>query len=352
MSDTKRGYRLTEEQEKYLNSLVCQRLSDEEANKELAKKFVNTTNPGIAGALSKGWNADKKDKMAFYIVKDPELDVPMFFFSLRCGEMHTPLDPEKLTSAMNSALMMLKEAYRVCPWPSYLPGGNITLMMKNWETLMMLLNIARDLEVADFAKNAIAEQLVDGKLTEKAWKTIWRRVLRALGNRISFDEDEKLDEKNIIRTKKSFAAVELEHFCAYDPVDWHRFGRKLSGEEKKKIKLKENPVAKKWYDAGMDAQSMAKAIFWKFVVPTIQDIRKHVGCEYIYLFAADNTGKRDGRLIQLYQDMGFDFRDDVYVTKPAYDFQCYFMCQEVTSLRKGKNEFFKNYNKPAEPAAV
>ncbi len=352
MSDTKKGYRLTDEQEKYLNSLVCQRLSDDEANRELAKKFENTTNPGIADALSKGWNADKKDKMAFYIVKDPELDVPMFFFSLRCGEMHTPLDPEKLTAAMNSALMMLKEAYRVCPWPSYLPGGNITLMMKNWETLMMLLNIARDLEVADFAKNAIAEQLVDGKLTEKAWRTIWRRVLRALGNRISFDEDKKLEEKNIIRTKKSFAAVELEHFCAYDPVDWRRFGRKLSKDEKKKIRLEENCVAKKWHDAGMDAQSMAKAIFWKFVVPTIQNIRKHVGCEYIYLFAADNTGKRDGKLIQFYQDMGFDFRDDIYVTKPAYDFQCYFMCQEVTSLRNGKNEFFKYYNKPKEPAAV
>ena len=68
---------MTDNQRKYLESLVCERLSDHEANRALADKFVNTMNPRLADALKDGWNADKKDKLAYYIVKDPDLDVPL-----------------------------------------------------------------------------------------------------------------------------------------------------------------------------------------------------------------------------------------------------------------------------------
>ena len=92
----------------------------------------------------------------------------------------------------------------------------------------------------------------------------------------------------------------------------------------------------------------------QFIEPKIRELRDLVGCEYIYLFAADDD--RAGKLCSLYQDLGFDFRDEIYVTKPAYDFCCYFMCQEVRRLRTRKKEFLKNYNKPEEkaeaPAAV
>jgi hypothetical protein len=102
----------------------------------------------------------------------------------------------------------------------------------------------------------------------------------------------------------------------------------------------------------MDVQSMGHTFFWHFVVPAIQEIPEHAACEYIYLFAADGERNRDGGLIKHYKKMGFEFRDDLNVTKPAYDFCCYFMCQKFTSLRTGKNKFFRDYNKIEQPAEV
>ena len=71
-------YRITQNQREYLETLVCQRLSDDDANKELVKYFENVKNPNIAASLRSGWNTDKKDKLAYYIVKDPKMNVPLF----------------------------------------------------------------------------------------------------------------------------------------------------------------------------------------------------------------------------------------------------------------------------------
>ena len=85
-------------------------------------------------------------------------------------------------------------------------------------------------------------------------------------------------------------------------------------------------------------------MFWQFVEPKIREIRKLVGCEYIYLFAAENG--KTGSLTDYYEELGFAIQRDIRVTKPKYDFTCEFMCQEVTSLRNRRNDFFRNYNKP------
>ena len=60
--------------------------------------------------------------------------------------------------------------------------------------------------------------------------------------------------------------------------------------------------------------------------------------------------------IEFYKSLGFEIREDLSVSKPEYDFCCFFMCQGVRKLRTRKKEFLKNYNKPKEkaeaPAAV
>ena len=344
-ANVKEGYWLTAEQQKYLKSLKCYRLS-EEKDKAFVERFVNAQNPNLPAALKSGWGTDKKDKLAYYIVKDPALDVPMFFFSLRCGEMHKPLDREKLNNTVRNSLMLLKEASRVCSRIALLPAPGILAQLTIHKRSSRALELAQDVEVEDWAREAIAQQLVNGELTEKAWIKIWRRVFRTMENQGLYEDDEKLEGQNIVRTKNNFAAVELVHFCACDPINWNRYGSGLTREERKKIKLANDPVARRWYEAGMDAQSMGETFFWKFVVEIIQDLRKLVGCEYIYLFAADED--REGSLVRYYKRLGFDFRDDINVTKPAYDFCCFFMCQEVTALRNKKNTFLRNYNKPRE----
>ena len=319
-------YKMTKAQKAYLESLVCQRISADEANKQVIETFQHARRyAGITGALKTGWNTDKQDKVAFYIIKDPADNQPLLFFSLKCGEVHQPLDPAKLNSTLKNALMLLKAANTRC---GYLPPTrSLTLLSLYFQAMddLIYAESKEEIVVEDWANEVIEKQLTDGKLPEKAWLSIVRRVCRNQSKLDQYKAEMEIEKDNIIRTKKTFAAVELVHFCVHAPAK------------------------EKWKTLNM-GQSLGRTMFWNFIEPKIQAIRELVGCEYIYLFAADDD--RAGKLCKLYQELGFDFRDELYVTKPAYDFCCYFMCQEVRKLRTRKKEFLKDYNKPKEPAAV
>ena len=319
-------FKMTKEQKAFMDSLICQRISDDEANKEVIREFSNPkSSSGITGALKRGWNQDKQDKVAYYIIKDPKDNQPLFFFSLKCGELHLPLDPEKLNKSVTNALMVLQAAAtregRV-PIPT---SFNPRMRRKLYYMASEALDLAADIQVEDWANELIDKRTVDGELPPKAWNDIWDRVFRSRSKWASYQDDKAVEGENIIRTQKTFAAVELVHFCAHEPA------------------------RDKWKALNM-GKSLGRTMFWYFVEPKIRAIRDLVGCEYIYLFAADQD--RNGSLVKLYRDLGFDFRDDLYLTKPAYDFSCFFMCQEVTGLRKLKNEFLKNFNQPKTPAVI
>lgn len=318
-------YNITEEQKSYLNSLICQRISEDDANRQIIELFENPDSSlGITNALKTGWNADKQDKVAYYIIKDPADNQPMLFFSLKCGELHKPLNPARLDKSVTQALMRLQAAASRC---EEVHMHTKAQKMNFWEYFSYrnfateMLRMAHGVEVEEWAEDVIERQLVDGELPDKAWDEIWDRLEKSLGRQTSYKLEMKLEGSNIIRTKQTFAAVELVHFCAHKAAQ------------------------DKW-EAMKMGQSLGRAMFWQFVEPKIRKIRALVGCEYVYLFAADND--RNGSLVNLYKGMGFEFREDLYVTKPAYDFQCYFMCRKAVGLRTRKNEFFKNFNKPRE----
>jgi hypothetical protein len=319
-------YKITPKQKAYLDSLVCQRISDDEANRQLIEIFSNPKSSyGIIKELKNGWNRDKKDKVAFYLIKDPKENQPVLFFSLKCGEMHMPLVPEKLNKSATNSLMLLNAASSACGH-TVLPYSPIFWEQIQLKSMAMdALDRAQDVEVEDWAKEVTEKQLVNGVLPSKAWHKLWRRVFRSLGKQQSYDKEILAEGENIIRTKQTFAAVELVHFC------YHK------------------PAKDQWETLGM-SRSLGKNMFWHFIEPIIRDIRDLVGCEYIYLFAADKN--KNGRLTKYYRELGFDFRDDINVTKPAYDFCCYFMCQDVSSLRTRKNEFFREYNNPVDPHEI
>ena len=319
-------HKMTKQQKAFLESLVCQRISKDTANKSVIKAFENPkSSPGITSALKKGWNTDKQDKVAYYIIKDPADDQPLLFFSLKCGEVHQPLDPDKLSNSVKSALMMLRAANDRCSCPQLPNSPDPNQRRRLLHMAMDALHASSQIEAEDWAKEAVEKQLVDGELPDKAWDKIWRRVLRSQGRLDSYNDELELESTNIIRTKKTLAAVELVHFCAHEPA------------------------RKKWAAMQM-GKSLGRTMFWQFIEPKIREIRELVGCEYLYLFAADSS--REGELVKLYQEMGFEFRDDLYVTKPSYDFCCYFMCQEVTHLKTRRNEFFRTYNRIEEAAAI
>lgn len=287
------NYRITKEQRDYLDSLVCQRISDDEMNKAAIAKFRNTKNPNLPYALKNGWGEDKKDKVAYYIVKEPGVDgEPLLFFSLKCGEIDVPFNQEKLRTALENS-----EA---------------------------LLSAACGMDAPDWAKEIVEKRKVDGVLPERKLMEFYVRYRRNQQKWSLYTQEIRLEGENIIRTKQTLAGVELVHFCVH------------------------TPAVKKWKEMGMSSRSIGKTMFWKFVVPVVQQVRSLVGCEYIYLFAADD--KKSGRLVNYYKELGFEIREDLSVSKPEYDFCCFFMCQKVTSLRNRQNAFFRNYNDNGEAA--
>lgn len=282
-------YRITKEQRAYLDSLVCQRISDDPANKATIEKFTNERSISLPAALKHGWNQDKKDKLAYYIVKEPGEDgEPLLFFSLKCGEITQSFNRDKLRTVLDNSEALLDAAY-----------GK---------------------EAPEWAKEIVEKCKVNGELSDEKFDEFYTRHLRNLIKWNSYITEIRQEGENIILTKQTMPGVELVHFCDH----W--------------------PAKLKWNATAMGSRSMGRAMFWKFVVPVIQQVRDLVGCEYLYLFAAD--AKKNGRLVNYYTELGFEIREDLNVSKPEYDFGCFFMCQKVTSLRNRQKEFFRNYNNP------
>lgn len=286
------SYRITNDQRAYLDSLVCQRISDDETNRAVIDKFSNDQNFSLPYALKNGWGQDRKDKVAYYIVKEPGEDAePLLFFSLKCGELFVPFNRDKLQTALDYSAALLDAAH-----------GH---------------------DAPQWAKDVVEKCKVDGKLPQRSLEKFLDRHMRNIAKWNDYAMEIQLEGENIIRTKKTMAAVELVHFCVHAPA------------------------VEKWKAMGMGSQGIGKTMFWKFVVPIIQQIRGLVGCEYIYLLAAD--AEKEGHLVNYYQGLGFEAPKDLYVNKPEYDFRCFFMCQKVTSLHKRQLEFFRSYNKSREP---
>ncbi len=84
-------------------------------------------------------------------------------------------------------------------------------------------------------------------------------------------------------------------------------------------------------------------MFWNFIAPIIYKTQEIVGCQYVYLFAADIS--EDENLINYYNvSLKFELPQEVGTTKPAYDFCCTFMCQKINELRKHRKAYFDNFN--------
>ena len=126
----------------------------------------------------------------------------------------------------------------------------------------------------------------------------------------------------INRVHETYPAVELAQFCVNDGA------------------------RKEWKKLGF-TQPLGTVMFWKFVVPRMCKLRKHAGCQYAYLFAADLS--EDGRLVSYYDSsLQFKKTDQLSTTKPSYDFLCEFMCQELKDIKKRRKEFFEQFNPDLE----
>lgn len=89
--------------------------------------------------------------------------------------------------------------------------------------------------------------------------------------------------------------------------------------------------------------TIGTVLFWQHISPLFEKIKKQIGCQYLFLFAADSSA--DGKLINYYSStLKFDDNDIFGTNKPVFDFLCQFMYQEINGLQKHRETFFLNFN--------
>lgn len=288
------NYKITKAQNKYLASLNCRRITNDPSFEEPIAKFRNWDNTELPNALRRAWEdiREGKDKgdVAHYIITDPDNE-PMLFFSLKCGELYCPMFREKVATEFRKAKTI-------------------------YETL-------RNGAGPRWAMEEIERRKQDGVLPEQELTKIQDNYLNRRYDYQSLESEMMTEHNDLVnRARKVYSGVEIVYFCKHEPADFI------------------------WQKAGMEAQSMGKTLFWHFIIPLIQKISSFVGCEYVYLFAADSSRKRE--LINFYEKLSFFEPKYISTTKPQYDFGCAFMCQQLKRLDVKKRSFFYNYNKPKD----
>ena len=277
--------KITEQQLQTLRSLHCERLSCNEDNLRLVDLFFNSKGEGLVNTLqNEAYSEDEDNLTAYYLVKHENGDI-LFFFSLKCGLLYDQFFDTRQLALIKELTKKLDEMM-----------SDESIHPEEMELVM-----------------AVREKL-------RTRKGITKADLERLPKRGStiFEDLEKELNDNISRVGQTFSGIELSHFCANELTDslWDSFGF---------------------------PQKRGSIIFWQFVVPIVQRIVQLVGCQYLFLFAADVS--EDEKLVSHYiDDMNFRIPDDLATTKPVYDFACKFMCQEVKLLKAGRQAFFDNFN--------
>ena len=273
--------KITESQLELLRSLKCERLSSKPENFSLIDDFYNTRNNSLVDTLQgDAYDDDENNRIAYYIVKTVD-DKILFFFSLKCGLLYD----------------------------EFIEGDRLKEIQSFYDTILrMSLDETQSVE----NKKAIASILESVRSIKK------EDVARVLHLSVDSDEFSKIFGNNLKNVGKTFPGVELVHFCANDA---HR---------------------EVWDGYGLP-QNLGTTVFWYFIVPKILEMLKIVGCEYVFLFAADLTPYEE--LIRYYSDqLKFEKADEHCVAIPMYDFTCQFMSQKTCELEGKRKQFFEEFN--------
>lgn len=224
---------------------------------------------------------DQKGHLASFVVMSPT-NIPLIFFSLRCGELFQVARPERMQvgyEAINAYKRLNRKEYK-----------------SEEERSLLIEAIKRAME-----KGMTIDEMKYFYKKKKSWK-----------------KDEELDNtKAVNKVCNSFPAVELK-----------LFGTNEAGKEY-------------WKSLGLPKErKMGETLFWLKVVDTLEMMHKYAGCQYVYLFAADKEA--DGQLVQYYKvRLGFKSDASLSANKPEFDWQCQFLFQGIEDLFN-KRMMFKN----------
>jgi len=285
--------KITDEQEKILDSFICERLSAEKINEVLIDTFVSMRGSSLVNYFKEfGPKEEQEGKTAYYVIKTKQNEMLMFF-SMKCGALFDPLLDEDEVKQDYQRLIILLQA---------------------------ITNASTDGPEADEANMILKKYQVGDRISIEDFNSAIIQKTRKKKNflELLFGDKQKEDNRKVLRVLSTHPGIELVHFCTNDNM-------------KSKWKT---------YNLG---HSMGETLFWKFIAPIFFEVQDIVGCQYAFLFAADLS--EEGSLVNYYDvSLKFKKRLDVGTNKPFYDFCCEFMCQEVNDMKKNRELFFENFN--------
>ena len=282
--------RITDGQRQLLDSFICERLSSNEAHLRMVDNFCNGRNGSLEHTLkNEAYAEDEDGNIAFYLIKDADKHI-LFYFSIKCGMLYDRFGEGEKLCKINELFRFLVELEQD-PSSTEEDRKTIDSILENIRTRKGL--VKKDLsKISHIKKSQVIEDF------------------------------EKESEDNLKRVGKTFAGIEIVHFCANDDCRplWEKFNIK---------------------------QKLGAVVFWHFLVPKICELRKIAGCEYLFLFAADLTP--DELLVNYYRaNLGFKDSNEYGTAIPLYDYACKFMYQELKDIEERREAFYADFNPDEE----
>ena len=280
--------RITEEQLAVLDSLRCERFSSNIQNLYDIESFYNRRNDRLVEPLrNEAYCDDEEGRIAYYLVKHSSGKI-LFYFSLKCGLLYDRFinNDEKMKS--------LKKL------------------------LTCFIELKNDPETSDEDRETI-NSIFEKIRTQKGFtKADVAKIKKKKEKAIEEIEKEFTDE--VKKVGETYAGIEIVQFCAND----------------------DDECRKLWSEYGFD-QKLGVIVFWHFIVPIILDTMKLIGCQYLFLFAADLS--EDEELINYYRNY-LKFEDSLGrgTAIPLYDDMCKFMYQETNGLQDKREDFYDHFN--------
>lgn len=272
---------ITNSQKRVIESLICERLRINPENKDIVKSFCNSRNDGIAKTLrEQAWDEDNEGGIAYYVVKSAEGQI-LFFFSLKCGGLHRSLslEQDKMFGIIQKTLKKISSG-RLLP-----------------DEMKMVTKLLGELQ----SKFRLSREQILQKLKYE-----------------QIEREYRLENKNVNRVGLTHSGIELVHFCA-------------------------NEGAKEYWKDFKMPHSLGTVVFWSKIVPLVLSVMEKIGCNYLFLFAADLSS--DKKLVNYYSNrLKFETPDDLGTNKPIYDLSCKFMSKKTKNLKSEQDKFFEEFN--------
>lgn len=283
--------RISKEQESVLNGFRCKRISGIDA-----ECLQTICGPVVGGAdrsslidhfrSSRHVDDDKNRVLASYVITNNANDI-LLFFSIRCGELFEQIDLNKMKLGHNAFVGIHRLQNE--------PG----------------ISSEEQAEALQAIKDAI-----DAGLSYDEFRFYAKKRYTYIGD-IS-----KEPSKEVSRVSEVYSGVELKFFGANDNSKNY------------------------WKSLGFPKR-MGETLFWYFIVPKLESLREIVGCQYLYLFAADQEA--DGKLVTYYKTvLHIDAPLRLSANKPVFDYKSMFLYQEISKLSVYRAQFLDSFNPDKE----